>query len=61
MKSTFRRVNYMKIRFKDLLFNNEEIELDVKDIIIMTGDQDETILIENVDGVFYKAIVIEFV
>ena len=27
----------MKIRFKDLLFNNEEIELDVKDIIIMTG------------------------
>nr|DAX13718.1 MAG TPA: LabA protein [Bacteriophage sp.] len=61
MKSTFRRVNYMKIRFKDLLFNNEEIELDVKDIIIMTGDQDETILIENVDGVFYKVIVIEFV
>lgn len=61
MKSTFRRVNYIKIRFKDLLFNNEEIELDVKDIIIMTGDQDETILIENVDGVFYKAIVIEFV
>jgi hypothetical protein len=51
----------MKIRFKDLLFNNEEIELDVKDIIIMTGDQDETILIENVDGVFYKVIVIEFV
>ena len=51
----------MKIRFKDLLFNNEEIELDVKDIIIMTGDQDETILIENVYGVFYKAIIIEFV
>lgn len=51
----------MKIRFKDLLFNNEEIELDVKDKIIKTGDQDETILIENVDGVFYKAIVIEFV
>lgn len=51
----------MKIRFKDLFIDNEEIELDVKDIRMMTGDQDETILIENNDGLFYKAIVIEFV
>lgn len=51
----------MKIKFKDLYMDEEVVILDVSDIRMMTGDQDETILIENVDGVFYKAIVIEFV
>lgn len=51
----------MKIKFKDLYMDGEVVILDVSDIRTMTGDQDETILIENVDGVFYKAIVIEFV
>lgn len=41
--------------------DGEVVILDVSDIRMMTDDQDETILIENVDGVFYKAIVIEFV
>lgn len=50
----------MKIRFKDLYMDNEEIMLDVRDIKMMTGDQDETILIENEDGLFYRAIAIEF-
>lgn len=51
----------MKIKFKNLYMDREVVILDVSDIRMMTGDQDETILIENVDGVFYKAIVIEFV
>lgn len=51
----------MKIKFKDLYMDGEVVILDVSDIRMMTGDQDETILIKNVDGVFYKAIVIEFV
>lgn len=51
----------MKIKFKDLYMDGEVVILDVSDIRMMTGDQDETILIENVDGVFHKAIVIEFV
>ena len=51
----------MKIKFNDLYMDGEVVILDVSDIRMMTGDQDETILIENVDGVFYKAIVIEFV
>ncbi len=51
----------MKIKFKDLYTNSEVIMLDVKDIRMMTGDQDETILIENVNGAFYKAIVVEFI
>ena len=51
----------MKIKFKDLYMDGEVVILDVSDIRMMTGDQDETILIENVDGVFYKAIVKEFV
>lgn len=51
----------MKIKFKDLYMDGEAVILDVSDIRMMTGDQDETILIENVDGVFYRAIVIEFV
>ena len=51
----------MKIKFKDLYTNGEVIMLDVKDIRMMTGDQDETILIENGNGVFYKAIVVEFI
>lgn len=51
----------MKIKFKDLYMDGEVVILDVSDIRMMTDDQDETILIENVDGVFYKAIVIEFV
>lgn len=51
----------MKIRFKDLYNDKKVVELDVKNIKMMTGDQDESILIENVDGSFYRAIVIEFV
>lgn len=51
----------MKIRFKDLYNNKEVVELDIRNIKIMTGDQNKTILIENVDGTFYRAIVIEFV
>lgn len=51
----------MKIKFKDLYMDGEVVILDIGDIRMMTGDQDETILIENVNGVFYKAIVIEFV
>ena len=51
----------MKIKFKDLYMNGEVIVLDVRDIVMMTGDQDETILIENIDGVFFKAIVVEFI
>lgn len=51
----------MKIKFKDLYMDGEVVILDVSDIRMMTDDQDETILIENVDEVFYKAIVIEFV
>lgn len=51
----------MKIRFKDLYMDGEVIELDVQDVKTMTGDQDETILIENVDGLFYKAIVVDFI
>ena len=51
----------MKIKFKDLYMDGEVVILDVSDIRMMTGDQDETILIENVVGVFYKANVIEFV
>lgn len=41
--------------------DGEVVTLDIRDIKMMTGDQDETILIENIDGVFYKAIVVEFV
>lgn len=41
--------------------DGEIITLDVRDVKMMTGDQDETILIENVDEVFYKAIVVEFI
>lgn len=51
----------MKIKFKDLYMDGEVVTLDIRDIKMMTGDQDETILIENIDGVFYKAIVVEFV
>ena len=51
----------MKIKFKDLYMDGEVVTLNVSDIRMMTGDQDETILIENVDGVFYKAIVVEFI
>lgn len=51
----------MKIKFKDLYMDGEETELDIRDVRMMTGDQDETILIENVDGLFYKAIVVEFI
>lgn len=51
----------MKIKFKDLYMDGEIITLDVRDVKMMTGDQDETILIENVDEVFYKAIVVEFI
>lgn len=51
----------MKIKFKDLYMNGEVVTLNVSDIRMMTGDQDETILIENVNGVFYKAIDVEFV
>lgn len=50
----------MQIKFKDL-YMNEEVTLDVRDVKMMTGDQDETILIKNVDGLFYKAIVVEFI
>lgn len=51
----------MKIKFKDLYMDGEVVTLNVSDIRMMTGDQDETILIENVDGLFYKAIVVEFI
>lgn len=51
----------MKIKFKDLYMDGEVVTLDIRDIMMMTGDQDETILIENIDGVFFKAIVVEFV
>lgn len=51
----------MKIKFKDLYMNGEETEIDIRDVKMMTGDQDETILIENVDGLFYRAIVVEFI
>lgn len=51
----------MKIKFKDLYMDGEVLTLNVSDIRMMTGDQDETILIENVDGLFYKAIVVEFI
>lgn len=51
----------MKIKFKDLYMDSKVITLDIRDIKMMTGDQDETILIENVNGVFYKAIVVEFI
>ena len=51
----------MKIEFKDLYMDGEVVTLNVSDIRMMTGDQDETILIENINGGFYKAIVVEFI
>lgn len=51
----------MKIKFKDLYLDNEEIILDVTDIVMMAGNENETIIIENVDGVIYKATIVEFI
>lgn len=55
------RRHAMKIKFKDLSMDGEVVTLDIRDIKMMTGDQDETILIENINGGFYKAIVVEFI
>ena len=40
----------MKIKFKDLYMDGEVVILDVSDIRMMTGDQDETILMEYFIG-----------
>lgn len=47
-KQISRRI-IMKIKFKDLSMDGEVVTLDIRDIKMMTGDQDETILIENIN------------
>ena len=47
------------LKFKDLLFDNEEIELENQDVDVILHESDGMIII-NTDGLAYKTKEIEF-
>lgn len=50
----------MNIKFNDLLFNNEEITMEIADIKCMISNNNH-IMIENNDGLFYETNEIIFI
>lgn len=51
----------MCIKFKDYLQDGKEIVMDSDKIVKITGDGDDCILIEDVDGNMYRATVVDWI
>jgi hypothetical protein len=51
----------MNVRFKDYLQDGKEVIMNSNDIMTITGDEDNYILIEDTSENMYKAMVIEWI
>jgi hypothetical protein len=51
----------MNIRFKDYLQDGKEVIMNSNDIMTITGDENNYILIEDTNENMYKAMVIEWI
>lgn len=51
----------MQVRFNDYLQDGKEITLNSDDIRMITGDEDNYVLIEDIKNNMYRAMVIEWI
>lgn len=51
----------MNVKFKDYLQDGKEVIMNSNDIRMITGDEDNYILIEDINDNMYRAMVIEWI